>query len=49
MNKSELKKREAEEYAKKQAEVVWESWITDSTTEVQTEYEYSKQDDDEDF
>lgn len=47
MEDSKLTNKTAEEYAKEQARYIWDSWIVDSTLEEQTEYDYSKQDENE--
>ena len=36
---TEEEKKAAEEYAKEQARLVWDSWIIDSTEEAETIYE----------
>tara|TARA_R110002012_G_scaffold5027_1_gene22879 strand:+ start:697 stop:843 length:147 start_codon:yes stop_codon:yes gene_type:complete len=48
MESSKLTNKTAEEYAKEQARYIWDSWIIDSTDE-DVEYEYSKQDENEDI
>ena len=49
MEDSKLTNKTAEEYAKEQARYIWDSWIIDSTSNEQVDYEYSKQDENEDI
>lgn len=49
MENSKLTNKSAEDYAKEQARQIWDSWIVDSTEAEQVEYEYSKQDENEDI